>query len=106
MLFQVAMTIRIPHNSDQAKIKQLSVQETEMARKLQHDGRWRHIWRVAGKWANISIFDVADAAELHEILTSLPLFSYMDVVVTPLCTHPASLEHEHTRRRTVDRTSA
>ena len=43
MLFQVAMTIRIPHDSDQAKIKQLSVQETEMARKLQHDGRWRHI---------------------------------------------------------------
>ena len=95
MLFQVAMTVRIPYDADQAKIKQLSAAEIELARKLQQDGKWRHIWRVAGKWANISIFDVSDTAELHEILTSLPLFTYMDVVVTPLCTHPASIEHEH-----------
>ena len=58
MLFQVAMTIRIPHDADQVKIKHLSAAEIELARKLQHDGKWRHIWRVAGKWANISIFDV------------------------------------------------
>jgi muconolactone D-isomerase len=96
MLFQVAMTIRIPHDADQAKIKKLSAAEIELARKLQHEGKWRHIWRVAGKWANISIFDVSDTAELHEILTSLPLFAYMDVTVTPLCAHPASIgEHEH-----------
>ena len=94
MLFQVTMTIRIPHDADQAKIKQLSAAETELARRLQRDGKWRHIWRVAGKWANISILDVSDTAELHEILTSLPLFPYMDVTVTPLCTHPASIEHE------------
>lgn len=91
MLFQVAMTIRIPHDADQAKIKQLSAAEMELARKLQQEGKWRHIWRVVGKWANISIFDVSDSAELHEILTSLPLFAYMDVVVTPLCAHPASI---------------
>jgi muconolactone D-isomerase len=91
MLFHVAMTIRIPHDADQAKIKQLSAAEIELARQLQHDGKWRHIWRVAGKWANISIFDVSDTDELHEILTSLPLFAYMNVTITALCAHPASI---------------
>jgi muconolactone D-isomerase len=29
---------------------------------------------------------------LHELLTSLPLFPYMDVEVTPLAVHPSALE--------------
>lgn len=91
MLFQVKIVIRIPHDADQAKIKQLSADETELAKKLQRDGKWKHIWRIVGAWANLSIFDVADGAELHAILTSLPLFPYMDIEITPLCAHPASI---------------
>ena len=34
MLFQVAMTIRVPHDADQAKIKQLSAAEMELAAPL------------------------------------------------------------------------
>jgi len=51
-----------------------------------------HLWRVAGKFSNISIFDVADPAELHEVLNSLPLYPFMHVEVTALCRHPDSLE--------------
>jgi muconolactone D-isomerase len=92
VLFQVHITIRIPHNADKEEIKELSAAEGQLAKKLQRKGKWRHLWRVAGKWANISIFDVKDAEELHNILCSLPLFPYMELEILALCRHPASIE--------------
>ena len=62
-----------------------------MSQRLQRDGVWRHLWRIAGRYANISIFDVESNAELHDILTALPLFPYMKISVTPLCRHPSSI---------------
>lgn len=91
MLFQVEMHIKIPPDADLEKIKKLSADETALAQELQRAGTWVHIWRVVGKRANISIFDVADAGALHDILISLPLFAYMDIKVTALCHHPASI---------------
>ena len=59
---------------------------------LQGDGRWRHLWRVAGAYANVSIFDVASHDELHELLSGLPLFPYLTIEVTPLAAHPSAIE--------------
>jgi len=92
MLFHVSMTVRIPHDVDPAKIRDLSAREHERATELQRQGKWLHLWRVAGKYANISIFEVESPAELHEILDSLPLYPFMAVEVTALCRHPGSLE--------------
>jgi muconolactone D-isomerase len=93
MLFQVRITVRVPHDADMTKIKALSADEIERAKALQHSGKWLHIWRIAGRWANVSIFNVDSTDELHEILSSLPLFPYMEIDVTALCRHPASIEH-------------
>jgi len=92
MLFHVSITIRIPQGADPEKIAQLGAQEHERAKELQLQGKWLHLWRVAGKRANISIFNVESPAELHEILNSLPLYPYMEVEVSALCHHPGSLE--------------
>jgi muconolactone D-isomerase len=92
MLFHVSIAIRIPHDVDPETIKQTSVREHEQAADLQRQGKWLHLWRVVGKFANISVFDVDSPAELHEILESLPLYPYMDVTVTALCRHPGSIE--------------
>ncbi|OUL77812.1 muconolactone Delta-isomerase family protein [Paraburkholderia hospita] len=92
MLFQVQIVVHIPHGADMTAIKALSMEEIEVAKTLQRAGKWLHIWRIAGKWANISIFNVGDTDELHEILSSLPLFPYMEIEVTALCRHPASVE--------------
>ncbi len=94
MLYHVEIIIRIPHDADPDKIKALSASEIERAKALQRDGKWLHIWRIVGKWANISLFSVKDGAELHEILTSLPLYPYMKIKVIALCPHPASIEDE------------
>ena len=94
MLFHVEIVVQIPHDVDSEKIRALSAAEVERAKTLQVEGKWLHIWRIVGKWANISVFNVKDGAELHEILTSLPLYPYMKITVIALCTHPASIENE------------
>lgn len=58
MLFHVSIAVRIPHDADPEKIKVLGEREHERAKELQQQGKWLHLWRVAGKFANISIFDV------------------------------------------------
>ena len=92
MLFHVTMTVRIPHDADPQKIAQLNAQEHERAKELQLQGKWLHLWRVAGKWANVSIFKVESPDELHEILSSLPLYPFMEIEVNALSQHPGSLE--------------
>jgi muconolactone D-isomerase len=94
MLFHVDIAVRIPHNADPEKIKHLSAQEHERAKELQQQGKWLHLWRVAGKYANVSVFKVESPAELHEILNSLPLYPFMEIAVTALCHHPGSLKPE------------
>jgi muconolactone D-isomerase len=92
MLFHVTIAVRLPHDADPDKIAQLSAREHERANELQLQGKWVHLWRVAGKYANVSIFDVESPAELHDILNSLPLYPYMEIEVSALCHHPGSLE--------------
>ncbi|NIE78029.1 muconolactone Delta-isomerase [Pantoea sp. Ap-967] len=91
MLFHVRMSVNIPHDVPEHFASQLKVDEKEVAQKLQQEGVWRHLWRVAGLYSNVSVFDVPDAQVLHEILIGLPLFPYMDIEVTALCRHPSSI---------------
>lgn len=94
MLFHVAISVRVPHDADPEKIKQLGTREHDRAAELQRQGKWLHLWRVVGQWANVSIFQVESPAELHDILDSLPLRPFMEVAVTALCRHPGSLKEE------------
>ena len=91
MLTMVEMDVRIPLDFDKEEADRLKAREKQRFQELQRVGKWRHIWRVVGRYANVSIFDVESNSELHDILTSLPLFSFMDMKVTPLCRHPSSL---------------
>jgi muconolactone D-isomerase len=92
MLFHVHIDVHVPRDIDPETLKRLEDQEHERAKELQLQGKWAHLWRVAGKFSNISIFDVEDPGELHDVLSSLPLHPFMDVEVTALCKHPGSLE--------------
>ncbi len=59
-----------------AHFDRLKAPENGRAHTLQREGKWRHLWRIAGTYANVSIFDVADRDELHAILVTLPLFPF------------------------------
>jgi len=79
-----------------AQADALKAREKDIAQSLQRSGVWRHLWRIAGRYANVSIFDVKDNAELHDTLMTLPLFPYMQIQVQPLCRHASSI-HEDDR---------
>ena len=96
MLTMVEMNVRIPLDFDKEKAERLKASEKKRFQELQRAGKWRHIWRVVGHYANVSIFDVESNAELHDVLTSLPLYPFMEMKVTPLCRHPSST-HEDDR---------
>ena len=92
MLYHVRMDVRVPHDADPARFERLKAEEKARAQELQRSGKWRHLWRIAGRYANVSVFDVADHDEPHAILSSLPLFPFMDIAVTPLARHPSAID--------------
>ncbi|MDR5741163.1 MULTISPECIES: muconolactone Delta-isomerase [unclassified Caballeronia] len=94
MLFHVRMDVNIPVDMPADVANEIKAREKAYSQALQHSGKWRHIWRLAGEYANYSIFDVESNAELHEILIALPLFPYMKISVTPLCRHPSSIRDD------------
>ena len=91
MLFHVRMDVAIPRDLDPEERARLLATEKARALDLQRRGTWVHLWRVVGQYSNISVFDVADGDELHDILWNLPLFPFMTVAVTPLSEHPSAL---------------
>ena len=92
MLFHVRMDVAIPHDIDPDRRAAIVADEKARALELQRTGVWPHLWRVVGEYSNISIFDVGSGDELHALLSSLPLFPYMTIAVTPLATHPSDLK--------------
>lgn len=92
MLYHVRMDVRVPHDADPARFERLKAEEKTRAQELQRAGKWRHLWRIAGQYANVSVFDVADHDELHAILSSLPLFPFMNIAVAPLARHPSAID--------------
>ena len=94
MLFHVRMDVRIPHGADPVRIDELKRVEKERSQTLQRDGKWRHLWRISGQYSNVSIFDVADTQELHDLVSTLPLFPFMEISVTPLNRHPSSIRDD------------
>lgn len=92
MLYHVRMDVHPPQGLDPAEFERLKAEEKARALELQHSGAWVHLWRIAGQYANISVFDVESHDALHALLSTLPLFPFMQVAVTPLARHPSALE--------------
>lgn len=91
MLFLVHMSVHIPLGMPSEQAAQIKLQEKNYSQDLQRTGKWSHIWRVVGEYANYSIFDVSSNDELHQLLSGLPLFPYMQIKVTALAQHPSAI---------------
>lgn len=91
MVYVVEMDVHIPETWDEDKKKSFMQREQETSQKWQKSGKWKYLWRVTGRYSNISVLEVESPDELHEILSSLPLFPYMTIKVTSVCKHPNAL---------------
>ena len=91
MLYLVHMVVNIPARVPADEAARIKAAEKTYSQQLQASGQWPHLWRVVGEYANYSVFDVASHDELHNTLSQLPLFPYMQITVTPLAKHPSSI---------------
>ena len=92
MLYLVHMEVNIPKSVSEEESTKIKSLEKEYSQNLQKSGKWPHLWRVVGEYANYSIFDLESNDDLHMILSGLPLFPYMKIQVTPLAKHPSSIK--------------
>ncbi|CAM4102991.1 muconolactone Delta-isomerase family protein [Acinetobacter pragensis] len=92
MLYMVQMAVKKPHDIDSDIWTDIITREREYGQTYMKNGQFPHIWRVVGKFANVSIFDVESNDVLHQILAGFPLFPYMDIQVTALAEHPSALK--------------
>jgi muconolactone D-isomerase len=91
VLFHVRMDVSLPHDLDPNRHAELVAAQQERVLELQKLGVWPHLWRVVGQYSDIGVFDVPSNDELHAFLSSLPLWGFMEVVVTPLAQHPSDV---------------
>jgi muconolactone D-isomerase len=91
MLFLVHMQVNLPHDLAPEKANDIKAREKAYAQDLQREGKWQHLWRIVGEYANYSVFDVQSNDELQELLSNLPLLPYMKIHVTPLAKHPSAI---------------
>ncbi len=91
MLYLVHMDVNIPRDLPVEQVNEIKAREKAYSQDLQRDGRWAHIWRVTGEYANYSVFDVESNDELHNLLQALPLYPFMKIKVTALSQHPSAI---------------
>lgn len=91
MLYLVHMIVDIPSTLPPEEAARIKAEEKAYSQALQHSGKWPHLWRVVGEYANYSVFDVQSNDELHDMLSQLPLFPFMKITATPLARHPSSI---------------
>ncbi len=91
MLFLVHMQVNLPHDLEPDRANDIKAREKSYAQDLQRQGKWQHVWRIVGEYANYSVFDVQSNDELQDLLSNLPLFPYMKIHVTPLAKHPSAI---------------
>jgi muconolactone D-isomerase len=88
MEFLVQIQVTLPPELSSESRQELMGREQARGRELVNEGIIRRIWRIPGRTANVGIWDAADPTALHQALSSLPMFPYIDARVTPLATHP------------------
>ena len=63
MLYLAHMMVGLPHSMPAEQAEQIKAREKAYAEDLQSAGKWVHLWRVVGEYANYSVFDVESNAE-------------------------------------------
>ena len=88
MQFLLHIVVTWPPDGDPAELERRVAAEHERSVELAAAGTLKRVWRIPGQWANWSIWEGPDATAIHEAVTSLPMWPYLDVEVHPLARHP------------------
>jgi len=101
MEFLARVEQHISPDMDPDRLAAVKAAEKVRAQELIDAGKMRRIWRLPGRRAVMALYDVDSIDELHDLISSLPLFPWMDVEITPLSHHaldPQPIAHEGSTR--------
>ncbi len=93
MEFLVAIQVNLPPSMPEGETAALLAQERQRAFELKRSGAIKRMWRIPGRFANVGVWEAGDATELHDSISSLPLFRWFDVQVTALARHYVETEN-------------
>jgi muconolactone D-isomerase len=96
MEFLVHMEVNHIPGGPEAEVE-LREREAVRARELADAGTLLRLWRVPGRRENWGIWSAKDATALHEVLATLPMFSYLAITAHPLASHPNDPQMAHGR---------
>jgi muconolactone D-isomerase len=89
MEFLVQIKVTWPNDGDSLKKEAVIAAERSRVAELRAEGKLKRLWRLPGRWENITLWDVVDATELDRALRSLPMFPWLVVEVQALVEHPS-----------------
>jgi muconolactone D-isomerase len=91
MEFLANMITHVPDGTPEATVEDTRSREAVRAAELVRQGHLLRLWKppvAPGEWRTLGLWQADDAAQMHEILESLPLHGWMTVELTPLTPHP------------------
>ena len=88
MLFMVLINVQTPATLPVEERQRLDDAERDRALELIAEGLVLRLWRVVGQRSNYGIWQSDSLEQLHAAISTLPLFPFMRVEVTPLVAHP------------------
>jgi muconolactone D-isomerase len=86
--FLIRTRLTRPESATDEQVAELMAAEKARGTELMDAGVLKRLWRVPGEWGAWVLYEAAEATELHDVLTSMPLWKWMKVEVHPLARHP------------------
>jgi muconolactone delta-isomerase len=105
--FLVEFEIKVPDGTPESELAERERAEEAAATKLAAEGNLVRVWRrplPTGQATVLGLYRADSEAALNGLLTSLPLFEWINVEVTALESHPNDPAGELVRRRKSART--
>ena len=88
MEFLVRAANRLPGDFPAERRAEMRTGERAIAAQWRADGMLQRLWRVPGRSDWVGLFTAADPTVLHDALSTLPMYPWLDLTVEPLATHP------------------
>jgi muconolactone delta-isomerase len=96
--YLVTMTTVVPVGTADQAVQEMRRREAARAGELATQGHLLRLWRPPlqpGEWRSIGLFAAADAAELEDVLASMPLRVWRSDEVVALTPHPSDPGQTH-----------
>jgi muconolactone D-isomerase len=89
MEFLVRQNNRMPPDEESQRLREkLRPEERRVAQQLREAGILKRLWRVPGTQHAIGLYEAEDVTALHDALSSLPMFPWLEIEIQPLAVHP------------------